>query len=155
MPGYHEDGLHMFESGAIVLHIGEKSEVLLPRDAESRARAVQWLLCALNTMEPVIQDYAGLHVFYANEEWARLRRPSLEERLKLRLGQLSTALGQKEYLEGRFTAGDLLMIAVLRILNGTDLLDATRNLLAYKERGEARPAFQRALAAQLADFEAR
>ncbi len=153
VPGYHEDDLHMFESGAIVLHIGEKSETLLPRDAKGRARAVQWLLCALNTMEPVIQDYAGLHVFFANEEWARLRKPSLEERLKQRLHQLSLALGKNEYLEGRFTAGDLLMIAVLRILNGTNLLDGTPNLLAYKERGEARPAFRRALKAQLDDFD--
>ncbi|MBL6851990.1 MAG: glutathione S-transferase family protein [Alphaproteobacteria bacterium] len=153
VPAIHEDGLHMFESGAIVLHIGETSDVLLPKDPAGRARATQWLLCALNTMEVVIQQYASINIFFANEEWAKLRKPSLEEQMKGRLHALSKALGSKDWLDARFTAGDLLMITVLRILNGTNFLDATPNLVAYKKRGEARSAFQRALNAQIADIE--
>ena len=152
VPGYHEDSLHMFESGAIVLHIGEKSDVLIPRDAAGRARATQWLLCALNTIEAVVQQYGEL-MFFAGQEWTKARRPQLEERIRLRLGELSKALGDKDYLDGRFTVGDLMMSTVFRIVNDTDFVKSIPNLAAYHARCEARPAFQRALKGQLDDFD--
>lgn len=155
VPVYTEDGLEMFETGAIVLHIAQKSPALFPRDEKGRARAMVWVFAALNSMETFIQQYAGLQVFYANEEWAKLRRPSLEETVKRRLSELAAWLGDREYLEDRFTVGDLMMSTVLRILQGSDLLDTQPKLKAYRERCEARPAFQRALNAQLADFEER
>ncbi|HEX3811171.1 MAG TPA: glutathione S-transferase family protein [Rhizomicrobium sp.] len=153
VPAIEEDGLTLFESGAIVLYIGAKSEALLPKDEEARARAITWVFAALNTMEVVIQPYAELSAFYANEEWAKLRKPELEQQMKLRLSELAAQLGTREYLEDRFTAGDLMMASVLRILDGTGVLDTQPVLEAYKERCIARPAFQRALAAQLAAFE--
>jgi len=152
VPGYHEDSLHMFESGAIVLHIGEKSDVLIPRDAAGRARATQWLLCALNTIEAVVQQYGEL-MFFAGQDWTKARRPQLEERIRLRLGELSKALGDKDYLDGRFTVGDLMMSTVFRIVNDTDFVKSIPNLAAYHARCEARPAFQRALKGQLDDFD--
>jgi glutathione S-transferase len=138
-----------------VLHIGEKSELLIPRDANGRARATQWLLCALNTIEVVVQQYGELSAFHAGEAWAAAREPQLAARIKLRLKELAANLGGKDYLDGRFSAGDLMMSTVLRILHGTDFVAGEPNLKAYHERCEARPAFQRALAAQLGDFETR
>ncbi len=153
VPVLEEDGLVLFESGAIVLHIAARSETLLPADAAGRARAVTWLFAALNSIEIMIQPLAEVDLFFAKEEWAKLRRPGIVEALHGRLGELAAQLGDREYLEDRFTAGDLMMVTVLRILRHTDLLDGFPTLKAYKERCEARPAFQRALAAQMAPFQ--
>jgi glutathione S-transferase len=153
IPVYEEDGLTLFESGAILLHIAEKSEALLPRDPAGRARAIQWVFAALNSVEQFVQGYVALDAFYPNEEWAKLRKPSARAQLDARLAQLSQRLAGREYLEDRFTAGDLMMSNVLRILRDTDVLGAFPNLAAYRARCEARPAFQRALAGQLGDFE--
>ena len=153
VPVFQEDGLVLFESGAIVLHLGERSEALLPRDPGARARATQWLVAALNSIEPFVSQLVLLDVFYAGEEWAKLRRPSLEEFVRRRVGALSTALGAKPFLDGdRFTAGDLMMATVLRGLGGSDILSGDARLSAYLARCTARPAFARALAAQLGDY---
>jgi glutathione S-transferase len=150
VPIFDEDGEVLFESGAIVLHIGERSEVLLPKDPAARARAVQWLFAAINSIEPYVQNHALLSLAYADQEWARLRRPSSAEFVQRRLGQLAEALGDKPYLDGeRFTAGDLMMTTVLRIL--PEMVEG--NLKAYVERCSARPAFKRALDAHMADFQ--
>jgi glutathione S-transferase len=148
-----EDDVVLFESGAIVLHIGERSEILLPKDVKARARAVQWLIAALNSIEPFAMNLAAIDLFYADEGWAKLRRPGAEAFVQRRLEALSKALGDKPYLDGdRFTAGDLMMTTVLRILGHTDIVTRDLRLAAYVERCTARPAFQRALDAQLGDF---
>ena len=153
VPIFVEDGFTLFESGAIVLHIGERSEALLPKDAKARAHAIQWLFAALNSIEPSIMNLALIDLFHANEEWAKLRRPGAEAFVRRRLGSLSSALGDKPFLDGnRFTAGDLMMATVLRILRHTDIVTSDRRLAAYVERCTARPAFRRALDAQLGDF---
>jgi glutathione S-transferase len=153
VPIFEEDGFVLFETGAIVLHIGERSEQLLPRDSQARARAVQWLVAALNSIEPHVMNVAVLGLFYAGEEWATLRRPSAEQFVQRRLSALSRSLGGKTYLDGeQFTAGDLMMTTVLRIL--PDLITGDVRLRAYVGRCTARPAFQRALDAQLSDFKA-
>ncbi|MFP2930513.1 glutathione S-transferase family protein [Pyxidicoccus sp. 3LG] len=152
VPVFEEDGLVLFESGAIVLHIASRSEALFPADAAGRARATTWVLAALNSIEIQVQQLAEIDLFAADQEWARLHRPDVEKATRRRLSELATCLGDREYLEGRFTAGDLMMTSVLRILRHTDLLGAEPRLKAYKERCEARPAFQRALAAQMAPF---
>lgn len=153
VPILEEDGLVLFESGAIVLHIGERSETLLPKDPGARARAMQWLVAALNSVEPFVMNVALIDFLYANEEWAKLRRPGAVEFVKRRLASLSTALGEKPYLDGeRFTAGDLMMATVLRILHRTDIVSSDKRLAAYLERCTSRPAFRRALDAQLGDF---
>lgn len=153
VPIFQEDGFVLFETGAIVLHIGERSEVLLPKDAEARARATQWVLAALNSIEPFVLNVALIDLFYAKEEWAKLRRPGAVAFVQKRLAALSSALGDKPYLDGEhFTAGDLIMCTVLRILKHTDIVTSDPRLAAYIERCTARPAFQRALNAQLADF---
>jgi glutathione S-transferase len=151
VPILEEDGHALFESGAIVLHIGERSEVLLPKDPLARARATQWVIAALNSIEPHLMNVAIIDLFYADQEWAKLRRPSAVEFASRRLSSLSKALGEKPYLDGeRFTAGDLMMAAVLRICQ--DLVRNDKRLAAYVERCTARPAFKRALDAQLGDF---
>ena len=152
VPAYEEDGLVLFESGAIVLHVAQRSETLLPSDPVRRARATAWMFAALSSMEPFIQDLASIDLFYANEEWATQRRPGAEEFVKTRLTQLAAALDGREYLEDRFTAGDLLMTTVLRILRHTALVARFPVLAAYQARCEERPAFRRALAAQMAAF---
>jgi len=140
----------LFESGAIVLHVGERCEALLPSEPAARARATQWLIAALNSIEPHIQNYVVLDLFYAGEEWAKLRRESAKAFALQRLSALAKALGDKPFLDGEtFTAGDLMMATVLRI---DPALAADPRLEAYVERCTARPAFQRALAAQLGDF---
>lgn len=151
VPVFDEDGFVLFESGAIVLHIGERSETLLPRDPAARARATQWLIAALNSIEPFVMNVALLDLFYSGEEWAKLRRPGATEFMNKRLSGLSKALGDKPYLDGeRFTAGDLMMATILRILPVITASDP--RLASYVARCTARPAFQRALDAQLADF---
>jgi glutathione S-transferase len=153
VPIFIEDGFVLFESGAIVLHIGERSEVLLPKDAKGRARATQWLIAALNSIEPSVMNVAAIDLFYAEQEWAKLRRPGAEAFARHRLTSLSAALGEKQYLDGdRFTAGDLMMSSVLRILRHTDIVTSDPRLSTYVERCTARPAFQRALDAQIGDF---
>ncbi len=154
VPVYQEDGIELFESGAIVLHVAEKSEALMPADPAGRARTRTWVLAALNTIEPHIQQLVACDIFHVGEEWTVARRPQVVEMIRKRLGELATALGDKDYLEGRFTAGDLMMASVLRILRHTDLVAERPNLQAYVQRCEARPAFRRAIAAQMAAFEA-
>ena len=153
VPIFEEDGLVLFESGAIVLHIGERSEALLPKEPAARARAVQWLVAALNSIEPFVQNVAVIDLFYANEPWAQLRRPGAVAFVQRRLSALSRCLGDKPFLDGdRFTAGDLLMSTVLRILKHTDIVSSDQRLATYVERCTSRPAFKRALDAQLGDF---
>ena len=150
-----EDGdLTLFESGEIVLHIAEQSEALAPADAPGRARMKTWMFAALNSVEPYIANLAEIDLFNDGKEWAQLRRPDVEDTVKKRLGQLSDWLGDREYLEDRFTAADLLMTTVLRNLRHLDLLKQLPNLEAFRLRCEARPAFGKALDAQLATFAA-
>ena len=151
VPIFEENGFVLFESGAIVLHIAERSETLLPKEAAARARATQWVIAALNSIEPFLMQVAAIDLFYKDEEWAKLRRPGAVEFAQRRLGGLSSALGDKAYLDGdRFTAGDLLMTTVLRIL--PELTNEHANLTALVERCTARPAFKRAYDAQIGDF---
>jgi glutathione S-transferase len=152
VPAYEEDGLVLFESGAIVLHVAGRSEALLPSDPERRARVTTWMFAALNTVEPPIQSLAEIDLFHADEEWARLRRPAAVEAVQKRLATLSGWLDGRDYLEDRFTAADLLMTTVLRILRHTDLVARMPVLEAYRLRCEARPAFRKALADQMAAF---
>jgi glutathione S-transferase len=153
VPILEEDGLVLFESGAIALHIGERSEALLPKQAAARARAMQWLIAALNSIEPFVMNVALIDLFYAQQEWAKLRRPGAVEFVQRRLSALSRSLGEKSFLDGdRFTAGDLMMTTVLRILMHTDIVSSDPRLAAYIERCTARPAFKRALDAQIGDF---
>ena len=153
VPILEENGVVLFETGAIVLHIGERSETLLPKDPAARARATQWLIAALNSIEPFVMNVALIDIFYADQEWAKLRRPGAVEFLGRRLAALSNALGDKPYLDGdRFTAGDLMMSTVLRILRHNDIVTGDRRLGTYVERCTARAAFQRALDGQLGDF---
>ena len=155
VPILEDDGFVLFESGAIVLYVGERSEALLPKDPEARARATQWLVAALNSIEPFVMDVARIDIFYADQDWARLRRPGAVEFVRRRLTALGKALGDKPYLDGdRFTAGDLMMTTVLRILRHTDIVTSDKRLAAYIERCTARPAFGRALSGQLGDFRA-
>jgi glutathione S-transferase len=153
VPVFEEHGLVLFESGAIVLHVGERSEALLPGDPGARARAIQWLIAALNSIEPCVMNVSAIDAFYANEEWARLRRPGAVAFVQRRLTALASSLGDKPFLDGeRFTAGDLMMTTVLRILKHTDMVSREPRLSAYLGRCTARPAFERALQAQLRDF---
>ena len=154
VPCFSDGEVRIFESGAIVQYVGETSETLLPTNKQERYRAIQWTYAALNSVEPAILNLLLIDIFYAGEEWAKLRRPGAEDFAKLKLKRVSEWLGDREWLEGRFSIGDLLMITVLRFLRHTDLVSQFPNLAAYLERGEARPAFQRALADQLAVYAA-
>lgn len=153
-PAFDEDGLSLFESGAIVLRIAERSQTLLPNDPPGRARATAWMFAAVSSLEPAIQELGGIDFFHSGEAWAQARRPAVEALIRERLHRLEAALDSQDYLEERFSAGDLMTVDVLRILDHTDLLDPRPALKAYKNRCETRPAFQRALAAQLAGFRA-
>jgi glutathione S-transferase len=155
VPAILEDELKLFESGAIVLHIAERSEALMPADANGRARARAWVFAALNSVEPAIQGLTEIDLFHAGEAWASDRRPMAVEAVQKRLGALEGWLGDRDHLEDRFTAGDLMMTAVLRILRHTDIVSARPALKAYQERCEARPAFRKALADHLKPFDAR
>lgn len=153
VPIFNDGKVHIFESGAIVQYIGEKSEALLPRDPQGKYRAIQWTYAALNSVEPAIFNVVLIDVFYADQEWAKLRRQGAVEFANLKLKRVSDWLGDKEWLEGdRFTIGDLIMVTSLRFLRHTDLVAGFPNLDAFVKRGEARPAFQRALQDQLATF---
>lgn len=153
VPVVEEDGRSLFESGAILLHIGEKDERLLPREPAARDQALSWLFAAYNSVEPWRFEHARVTIFAAQEEWAKLRRPSLERELGLRLDRLAAALGTREWLAGRFSIADIAMVTVLREMQGTALLSDRPALAGYVARGMERPAFQAALAAQLADFD--
>ena len=153
VPAIEEDGLTLFESGAILLHVGERSETLLPRDPAARAQAVQWVFAALNSIEPHVQNLALIDLFYAEQEWAKLRRPGALEMVETRLDALAARLDGRDYLDSdTFTAGDLMMTTVLRILRHTELVLRRPALDAYQRRCESRPAFEKALADQLRPF---
>ena len=153
VPILRDGDLQIFESGAIVQYIGEKSETLLPSETRERFRAIQWTYAALNSVEPALFNLVLIDVFYAGEEWAKLRRAGAEEFVRLKLQRVSDWLGDKHWLEGdRFTIGDLIMVTSLRFLRHTAIIADFPNLSAYVKRGEARPAFRRALADQLAVF---
>ena len=151
-PAIEEDGLVMHESGAIALYIAEKSEVLMPKDRIGRERATAWVFSALNSIENAVQELGSIIFFHKDAAWAKERRPEVEQFVRLRLGQLAEALGDKDYLEGRFTVGDLMMSDVLRIIDSTGIINDFPTLKAYKHRCESRPAFQRALKAQMEGF---
>jgi glutathione S-transferase len=153
VPCFKDGKVSIFETGAIVQYVGEQSENLLPRDKQGRYRAIQWTYAALNSVEPAILNLLLIDLFFVGEEWAKLRRPGAEDFAKLKLKRVSDWLADRDWLEGdRFTIGDLLMVTVLRFLRHTDLVAQFPNLAAYVARGESRPAFQRALSAQLAVF---
>ena len=153
VPVLRDGDLCIFESGAIVQYVGEKSEALLPSDTRGRFRAIQWTYAALNSVEPAITNLVLVDIFYAGEEWAKLRRPGAADFARLKLKRVSQWLGDKPWLEGdRFTIGDLIMVTSLRFLRHTDIVTEFPNLAAYVQRGESRPAFQRALEDQLSTF---
>ena len=154
VPVLSDGEVRIFETGAIAQYIGEQSEALLPRDTQGRFRAIQWTYAALNSVEPAILNLILIDLFYAGEEWAKLRRPGAEEFVRLKLKRVSDWLGDKDWLEGRFTIGDLIMITELRFLRHTRLVAEFPNLAAHQARGEARPAFRQALADQLAVYAA-
>jgi len=154
IPTFEDGDLVLFESGAIVLHIAERYPGLLPADADARARAINWMFAAHSTIEPPIFDRTIAVLLEGKEPWHEARLPLVDRRIRDRLGDLSNRLGEAAWLDGAFSAGDLLMIGVLRRLKGSGLLEEFSNLLAYAARGEARPAFRRAFAAQLKVFTA-
>jgi glutathione S-transferase len=150
IPTYEEADLALFESGSIILHIAERHAGLLPRDANARARAITWMFSAVNTIEPPILDLVIAKIIERDKPWAAERLPLVEARIRERLQQLSDRLGDAEWLDGAFSAGDLMMVSVLLRLRASGLLDGYPNLAAYVARGEARPAYRRAFEAQRA-----
>lgn len=152
IPTYEDGDLVLFETGSIVLHIAEQDANLLPRAAKPRARAITWMFAALNTVEPPILDLMTTRIIESDMPWAQDRLPLVMDRIRVRLTQLSARLGDAEWLEGAFSAGDLMMVSVLLRLRMSGLLDEYPNVAAYVGRGEARPAYQRAFAAQLKVF---
>ena len=150
IPTYEEGGLILFETGAIVFHIAERHAGLLPAGANARARAITWMFAALSTVEPPILEFAIARLLEADKPWSAQRMPLVEDRVRDRLGQLSRRLGDADWLDGPFSAGDLMMVSVLLRLRASGMLDEYPNLAAYVARGEARTAYQRAFDAQLA-----
>jgi len=150
IPTYQEGDLVLFETGAIVFHIGERHAGLLPDDASARARAITWMFAALNTVEPPILELANARLLEGDKPWCKERLPLVEDRVRARLGPLSRRLGDVDWLEGTFSAGDLMMVSVLLRLKSSGILDEFPHLAAYVARGEARLAYKRAFAAQLA-----
>ena len=150
IPTYQEDDLALFETGAIVFHIAQHYTGLLPNDTNARARAITWMFAALNTVEPPILEFVTAKLFEADKPWAKERVPIVTDRVRDRLKQLSAYLGSSDWLDGAFSAGDLMMVSVLLRLRSSGLLDEYPNLASYVARGEARPAYQRAFAAQYA-----
>lgn len=153
VPIYCDSKVQLFESGAILIHLGLNDERLLPADESKRMRGIAWLIAALNSVEPMIFELINIDIFNAGEAWTKERRPQVVEKIRARLKLLANALGGQDWLEGRFTIGDLMMVSVLRNLRHTDLVSEQPILAAYVARGEARPAFQRALADQLSVFD--
>lgn len=154
IPTYEEGDLVLFESGAIVFHIAERHGGLLPDDANARSRAIAWMFAALNTVEPPIFDRSLVTILERDKPWYEHRLAALDDTIRGRLGDLSRRLGDGDWLDGGFSAGDLLMVTVLRRIESSGLLQEYPNLAAYVARAEARPAYQRAFAAQMAVFEA-
>ncbi|MDF2901818.1 MAG: glutathione S-transferase domain protein [Phenylobacterium sp.] len=152
VPVIEDDDLVLFESAAIVQYIAAKSETLSPRDPAGHAKVAQWLFAAMNSVEPEVSNLAEIDLFYADQDWAKARRPGQEALTRAKLASLAKRLEGREWLDDRFTVADLLMVSVLRNLRHTDIVTADPVLGPYVARGEARPAFQRALAAQLAAF---
>ena len=152
IPTYEEGDLALFESGAIVLHIAERHPGLLPSDPNARVRAIMWMFAALNTLEPPIFDRSLVRILERDKPWYEERLSALDEIIRKRLDGLANHLGEADWLDGAFSAGDLLMVTVLRRLPGSGLVEEHGNLAAYVARGEARPAYQRAFDAQLAVF---
>ena len=152
IPTYEEGDLTLFETGAIVFHIAQHHAGLLPHDANARARAITWMFAALSSVEPSILDLVTARLLEGDKPWSKERLPLVVDRLRDRLAQLSTRLGEAEWLDGTFSAGDLMMVSVLLRLKPSGLLGGYPNLAAYVARGEARPAYKRAFAAQLAVF---
>jgi glutathione S-transferase len=150
IPTYEEGDLVLFETGAIILHIAERHAGLLPDDADARARAIAWMFAALNTVEPPILELVTAKILEGDRPWAQERMPLVQDRIRDRLRQLSARLGDADWLDGAFSAGDLMMVSVLLRLRPSGLLDEFPALAAYVARGEARPAYERAFAAQLA-----
>jgi glutathione S-transferase len=150
IPTYEEGDLILFETGAIVLHIAQRHAGLLPADANARARAITWMFAAVNTVEPPILELGTAKLLEGDKPWTGERLPLVEERIRNRLGQLSTRLGHADWLDGAFSAGDLMMVSVLLRLRSSGILDEYPNLAAYVARGESRPAYKRAFDAQLA-----
>ena len=155
IPTYEEGGLVLFETGAIVLHIAQHHVGLLPEGADARARAIAWMFAALSTVEPPILERDTARLLEGDKPWTKERMPGVLDRIRTRLGQLSRRLGDTDWLDGAFSAGDLMMVSVLLRLKSSGLLDEYPNLAAYLARGEARPAYKRAFAAQLAVFNSR
>lgn len=154
VPAIEDDGFKLFESGAIVLRIAGGSEALMPSDPEARARATAWMFAALDSVQPAVARLMELDLFHGDKAWVQEVRPGAVEAVQRRLAALQAWLGEREYLEGRFTAGDLLMVTVLRVLRSTDLVAERPTLAAYQQRCEARPAFRKALADHMRPFEA-
>lgn len=152
VPVLCDDGVRLFESGAILLHLAEKDERLMPHDPQARASTLAWLFAAYNSVEPMLFELGNVDLFAKDEEWAKLRRPSLIEFIQGRLGRLNDAIGDKDYLTGEFTVADIAMATVLREAVEAGLIAEQPRLQAYLDRCLARPAFQRALAAQLEAF---
>ena len=152
IPTYEDGSLSLFETGSIVFHLAEQHAGLLPQDRDARARAITWMFAALNTVEPPILELTTAKIFEADKPWSEARLPLVEGRVRARLDQLSAHLGGADWLDDAFSAADLLMVTVLRRLNGSGLLEKYPNLLAYVARGEARPAYKRAFDDQLAVF---
>ena len=150
IPTYEEDGLVLFETGSIVLHIAERHPGLLPDEAHARARAITWMFAATNTVEPPILEFANARLLESDKPWSKERLPLVADRVRDRLKQISARLGDQDWLDGAFSAGDLMMVSVLLRLRSSGILDEFPNLAAYLARGEARPAYKRAFAAQLA-----
>jgi glutathione S-transferase len=152
IPTYEDGDLSLFESGSIVFHIAERHPGLLPDDASGRAHAITWMFAALSTVEPPIVEWSLAKILENDKSWYEQRRPMLEDRIHRRLSELSGRLGGAEWLDGAFSAGDLMMISVLLRLKASGMLNEHPNLSAYVARGEARPAYKRAFEAQLAVF---
>ena len=150
IPTYEEDDLVLFETGSIVFHIAQHHAGLLPDDANARARAITWMFAALNTVEPPILELANARLLEGDKPWYRERLPLVEDRVRSRLNQLSARLGHADWLDGAFSAGDLMMVSVLLRLKSSGILDEFPNLATYVALGESRPAYKRAFAAQLA-----
>lgn len=152
VPAFRDDGIEIFESGAILLYIAEQDERLLPRDPSGRWETISWLIAALNSVEPPLMQLVLLDIFYAGQDWVAAARGPTLDFVKRRLGDVAAALGDRDWLTGRFSIADIMMVTVLRNLRHTDIVGGFPALAAYQARGEARPAFQRAVADQEKDL---